>query len=95
MKTGDVLRLRTRPTRSPFSAPTEGVVQFHVSVKVDMNEFEGWQPERIAAFFGGIAQVLSAKGAIERSTTAPGPSVPAPDPGAAARRLPSRPEEER
>lgn len=52
-----------------FSQPTDGIVQFHVSVKVDMAEFSGWQPERITAFFGGIAQVLAAKGAIEKEVS--------------------------
>lgn len=52
-----------------FTQPTQGVVQFHVSVKVDMSEFAGWSPERIAAFFGGIAQVLAAKGAIEKGVS--------------------------
>ncbi len=45
--------------------PAEGVVQFHVSVKVDMAEFAGWPAERISAFFNGIAQVLAAKSALE------------------------------
>jgi hypothetical protein len=45
-----------------LSQPTNGVVQFHVSVKVDMTEFAGWDAERISAFFAGIAQVLAAKG---------------------------------
>lgn len=62
--------VETRETRPPilstaFSQPTEGVVQFHVSVKVDMAEFAGWKADRIAAFFAGIAQVLAAKGALE------------------------------
>ncbi len=48
---------------------TQGAVQFHVSVKVDMAEFAGWAPDRIAAFFAGIAQVLAAKGAIEKGTS--------------------------
>lgn len=52
-----------------FAQPTEGVVQFHVSVKVDMKEFAGWDPQRITAFFGGIAQVLAAKGAIEKGVS--------------------------
>jgi hypothetical protein len=52
-----------------FSQPMQGVVQFDVSVKVDMSEFAGWQPARIAAFFNGIAQVLSAKGAIEQESS--------------------------
>jgi hypothetical protein len=49
-----------------FTQMTGGVVQFNISVKVDMAEFSGWHPERIAAFFGGIAQVLAAKGAVEQ-----------------------------
>ena len=60
-----------RPTTAVatgFSTPTEGVVQFHVSVKVDMKEFAGWAPDRIAAFFAGIAQVLAAKGAVEKES---------------------------
>ena len=52
-----------------FSQPTEGTVQFHVSVKVDMAEFAGWEPARITSFFGGIAQVLAAKGAIEKEAS--------------------------
>lgn len=52
-----------------FTQAAEGVVQFHISVKVDMSEFAGWQPERITAFFGGIAQVLAAKGAVEKEAT--------------------------
>jgi len=50
-----------------FNQPTEGVVQFHVSVKVEMAEFANWRPDRIAAFFAGIAQVLAAKAAIEQN----------------------------
>lgn len=52
-----------------LTQPTEGVVQFNVSVRVDMKEFEGWEPQRIAAFFSGIAQVLAAKGAIEKEAS--------------------------
>jgi hypothetical protein len=39
-----------------------GAVQFHFAVKVEMSELSGWQPDRIAAFFSGIAQVLAARG---------------------------------
>lgn len=49
-----------------FAQAAEGRVAFNVSVIVDMAEFAGWQPDRITAFFGGIAQVLAAKGAIEK-----------------------------
>jgi len=34
-----------------------------------MAEFAGWDPARITAFFGGIAQVLAAKGQLERGPT--------------------------
>lgn len=61
----------TAPSRSTVSTaftqqPTEGVVQFHISVRVDMGEFSNWKPDRISAFFGGIAQVLAAKAAVEK-----------------------------
>lgn len=49
-----------------FVQPTEGVIKFHVAVAVDMAEMGTWKPERISAFFGGVAQVLAAKGAIEQ-----------------------------
>jgi len=54
-----------------FSQPTEGVVRFNVSVKVDMAEFAGWRADRIAAFFAGIAQVLAAKGMLEKDAGEP------------------------
>ncbi len=62
---------RDPPTRAApqvstaFSRAPEGVVQFHISVKVDMAEFSNWSPDRISAFFSGIAQVLAAKGKVE------------------------------
>lgn len=52
-----------------FSQMAGGAVQFNVTVKVDMNEFKGWQPDRIAAFFHGIAEVLAAKGGMERDVS--------------------------
>ena len=42
--------------------PANGAVQFNIHVSIQMAEFSGWAPERITAFFAGIAQVLSAKG---------------------------------
>ena len=44
-------------------------MQFNVSVKVNMQEFAGWQAERVTAFFNGIAQVLAAKGALEKEAS--------------------------
>jgi hypothetical protein len=43
-----------------------GYVEFHVNVKVRTAEFSTWRPERITAFFGGIAAVLAAKGQMEK-----------------------------
>jgi hypothetical protein len=54
---------------SAFSHVAGGSIQFNVSVRVDMTEFKGWQPERIAAFFAGMAQVLAAKGALEKNVS--------------------------
>jgi hypothetical protein len=53
-----------------FAQSKQGIVQFDISVHVDMAEFKGWQPARIAAFFNGIAQVLSAKGMVEQESGA-------------------------
>ena len=52
-----------------FSQPTQGIVNFHVDVKVDMAEFSDWPADRISAFFAGIAQVLAAKAKIEKGAT--------------------------
>jgi hypothetical protein len=50
-----------------FTQPSPGgAVQFNVAVSVDMAEFAEWKPERIVAFFNGIAAVLAAKAAIEK-----------------------------
>jgi hypothetical protein len=51
-----------------FAQTKQGAVNFDVSVHIDMAEFAGWQPARIAAFFNGIAQVLSAKGMVEKES---------------------------
>jgi hypothetical protein len=73
-KESPAVAIEPQPTKSPavttaFAQPMEGTVQFHVSVRVDIAEFAGWQADRIAAFFNGIAQVLAAKGAIERGAS--------------------------
>lgn len=52
---------------SAFTQMTGGAIQFNISVKVEMAEFENWQPELVTAFFGGIAAVLSAKAAVEKA----------------------------
>lgn len=52
-----------------FMQPTQGIINFHVDVKVDMAEFADWSADRIASFFSGIAQVLAAKGALEKEAS--------------------------
>jgi hypothetical protein len=44
----------------------DGGVDFHVDVHVDMAEIGGWHPDRITAFFRGLALVLTAKSGIEK-----------------------------
>lgn len=54
-----------------FSNPGDGVVQFHIDVRVDMAELSTWSADRIAAFFSGVAQVLTAKGRMEQAQSNP------------------------
>lgn len=78
----DALVEQQVPAQSPASKdgvrtafakdPTEGYVEFHVNVKVRTAEFSTWRPERITAFFGGIAQVLAAKGRMEEDAGSSG-----------------------
>jgi hypothetical protein len=49
-----------------FSQTPEGAVNFHITVRVEMKEFANWKPERIAAFFNGIATVLAAEANVEQ-----------------------------
>ncbi len=51
---------------NPLVGPApEGGVNFQIGVHVDMRELREWEPQRIAAFFSGMAQVLAAKGGLE------------------------------
>jgi hypothetical protein len=43
-----------------------GSMSFNVSFRVDMAEFASWKPERLQAFFRGIAEVLHAKANVEK-----------------------------
>lgn len=52
-----------------FTTPGVGRVSFHIDVNVDMTEMSSWEAARITAFFTGIAQVLAAKGSIEKEAT--------------------------
>ena len=44
-----------------MSQTTEGVIALYVSIKVDVAALKDWSPERIEAFFSGIAQVRAAE----------------------------------
>ncbi len=57
--------------RNPATVKTEfderpGAMSFNVSFHVDMAEFSSWQPDRLQAFFQGVAQVLHAKANVEK-----------------------------
>jgi hypothetical protein len=58
----------TPSVTTSFAQGAEGIVHFHVEVRVGMGEFSTWSPDRISAFFGGLAQVLAAKGAVEEES---------------------------
>lgn len=51
------------------SAPDK--IEFSVNINVSMAEFTQWSPERIAAFFEGVAQVLTAQGSSRWDTPRP------------------------
>jgi hypothetical protein len=59
----------TRPAKGVNTGlnSSDGGVTFNVNVQVDMAEFATWRPERISAFFRGIAEVLAAKADVEKS----------------------------
>jgi len=44
-------------------------ITFSVNINIAMSEMQGWHPQRIAAFFEGLAKVVSAKeGSKEESS---------------------------
>lgn len=55
----------TEPKPTPLDQPTkrtsDGGITYDVSISVSMAEMKDWTPDRITAFFAGIAQVLAAK----------------------------------
>lgn len=54
----------TRLNTSVQSTP--GKFNLNIAVEVDMAEFATWRPERIQAFFRGVAEVLAAKADVEK-----------------------------
>jgi hypothetical protein len=53
-----------------FLKTADGAVLFNVSAKVDMQELATWPPQRINAFFNGIAAVMRAKAGVEQEIPA-------------------------
>jgi hypothetical protein len=52
----------TVASSAPSSSTASGRIQINVSIDLDMTQLAGWQPDRIAALFAGMAQVIAAKG---------------------------------
>lgn len=52
-----------------FQQPNAGGFNLNISIEVDMAEFSTWRPERIQAFFRGVAEVLAAKADVEKGGT--------------------------
>jgi hypothetical protein len=52
-----------RSTISATSAPSQkdGSISLDIGIQVNLAEMGDWAPDRITAFFGGIAQILAAK----------------------------------
>lgn len=49
---------------STLAGNPAGTIEMGVSIRVDMKELAEWTPDRISAFFSGLAQVLAAKGKV-------------------------------
>jgi hypothetical protein len=60
------VRQNTSTVNTGFNQHPGGGVQFHVNINVSMEELGSWKPERIAAFFAGMAKVLAAKSGLEQ-----------------------------
>ena len=69
-------RAVTRPAPEPTPLvqqvviqEAENLIRFQVAISIDMKEIAKMSPERIAAFFNGIAEVMKAKGIMESQQT--------------------------
>lgn len=51
----------TGPTGPIGSSTRDGIINFHIDLRIEMAEVVKWPPEKITAFFAGIAQVMAAK----------------------------------
>ncbi len=55
------MRFAGGPIPSGNLTPQNGAINLQIAVDVNLAEMRDWSPERITAFFGGIAQILAAK----------------------------------
>lgn len=49
----------------------EGNVQYHIGVRLSMDEMGDWEPARIEAFFAGVARMLIAANATKPDEVEP------------------------
>ncbi len=59
--------IRRHVVATSASQSPEGVVAFSVAIRVDMTELATWSPDRIGAFFAGLAKVIAAKNGVENN----------------------------
>jgi hypothetical protein len=52
---------RSTVSASSTSSPKDGSINLDIGIQVNLAEMRDWTPDRITAFFGGIAQILAAK----------------------------------
>lgn len=57
---------RTAQVATSFSREGQGALDLNIRINVDMAELAKWSPDRITAFMSGLAQVLAAKGEMEK-----------------------------
>lgn len=57
--------LAEKPPEKAQQNDGAGNISLNVSISVPVTELKGWTPDRIQAFFTGLAQVVSAKGGAE------------------------------
>ncbi len=54
-----------------FSRTAGNKIQMSFSIEVDTTDIMNWEPSRITAFMAGVAQILAAKGALEKREGTP------------------------
>lgn len=66
---GPAATMRGVATTFSHGGGAQGMLRFNISVNVDMSEMGDWKPDRIAALFAGLAQVLAAKAGVEQGAS--------------------------